>query len=37
MIEEEKKLLEKVKDSDTLAFKKLFHNYYEGDARTFRR
>ena len=29
MIEEEKKLLEKVKDSDTLAFKKLFHNYYD--------
>jgi len=29
MIEEEKKLLEKVKNADTLAFKKLFHNYYD--------
>ena len=29
MIEEEKKLLGKVKKSDTLAFKKLFHNYYD--------
>ena len=29
MIKEEKELLEKIKKSDTLAFKKLFHNYYD--------